>query len=189
MNRLHAAFPIVVKKYVWNMKYALLGYPRFVAPADALQYLSATLSGTEALLDLGCGRGSLIRGLRKTGWMGYYCGVDISNHAIRDARTFKDQRCSWVVSDLEAFRSPFKWDAVVMIESMNYVKLAELPAVLNRLMGMLADRGVFVVRLHDPNKHSEYVRTIHELYPGTQNMGTNLFRIAAGSPRSVGHQA
>lgn len=177
MNRLHAALPIVVKKYVWNVKYGLLGYPHFVAPGDALSYLSAWLPETGSLLELGCGRGSLIRGLRQTGWMGHYCGVDISKRAIIDAGKLADQRSSWVVSDFESFRSPFRWDVVAMIESMNYVGLGELPTVLRRLMGMLGEHGMLLARFHDLNRHRAYVETVHRLYPGTEKVGSNLFCI------------
>jgi predicted TPR repeat methyltransferase len=187
MNRLHAALPTVVKRHVLNAKYGLLGYPQFVAPADALQYLSTQLSETAALLELGCGRGSLLRGLRQNGWMGHYCGVDISKQAISDARKFADQRSSWIVSDFESFCSPFKWDTVAMIESMNYVRLGDLPAMLSRVMGMLKDRGILLARFHDLNKHTEYVKTIHQLYPGTEKLGSNLFRITDLPIRGISH--
>jgi cyclopropane fatty-acyl-phospholipid synthase-like methyltransferase len=181
MNKLHAALPIIVKKYVWDMKYGVLGYPQFGAPDDALHYLSARLPETGSLLELGCGRGSLIRGLRQIGWMGSYCGVDISKEAIGDARKSADQRSSWIVSDFESFRSPFKWDAVVMIESMYYVRLGGLPAVLDQAMGMLAESGMFFARVHDINRHSEHVKTMHQLYPSTERVGNNIFCIVASS--------
>ncbi|MGA8764172.1 MAG: class I SAM-dependent methyltransferase, partial [Candidatus Sulfotelmatobacter sp.] len=121
------------------MKYGLLRYPQLVAPEDALQYLSAWLPANGSLLELGCGRGSLIRALRQNAWMGDYCGVDISKQAIGDARKFADHRISWVVSDLESFRSALQWDAVAMIESIYYIGLEELRPVLNRIMGTLRE--------------------------------------------------
>jgi predicted TPR repeat methyltransferase len=185
MNRLHASLPIIVKKHVWNTKYGFLGYPQLVAPADVLQYLAGSLPGTGALLELGCGRGSLIRGLRQSGWSGYYCGVDISKQAIRNAWAAADQRSSWVVSDIEAFSSPFKWDSIAMIESMNYVRLSALPAVVNRLVGMLNKGGSFIARLHDIKKHSGYVHTLQELYPAIKQLSDSLFCIADDTPRSA----
>jgi len=184
MNRLHAFLPTLAKRCAWNLKYGWLGYPQLVAPKDALEYLSAGLSENGALLELGCGRGSLIRGLRRNGWTGYYCGVDISNQAINDARKFEDLRSSWVVSDFESFRHPSKWDAVAMIESIYYIRLGELPPVLRRIMGMLREHGVLLVRLHDPDKHAEYVGMIRQLYPEMNMVGNNLFCISASS-RSV----
>jgi predicted TPR repeat methyltransferase len=184
MNRLHAALPTVAKKYVWNMKYGLLGYPHFVAPDDMVDYLSARLSRISTIVDLGCGRGSLLKALREKGWTGNYCGVDISKRAIDDGRKIGDQRSSWAVSDFESFRSPFRWDVVAMVESLCYVKLGELPAFLSRTIGMLNPEGTLVFRLHDLEKHREYVDLTLSLYPGTEKVAQNLFCIS-GSARPV----
>jgi SAM-dependent methyltransferase len=70
MTRLHATLPTVMKKYAWNLKYGLIGYPRFVAPDDIVQYTVARLRESSSVLDLGCGRGSLLRALRNKGWRG-----------------------------------------------------------------------------------------------------------------------
>lgn len=86
MNGLHTALPTVAKKYAWNLKYGLLGYPHFAAPEDIVRYLSASLPELSSVLDLGCGRGSLQRALRERGWTDDYCGVDISKPGIVDAR-------------------------------------------------------------------------------------------------------
>ena len=61
MNRLHTTLPTVAKKYAWNLKYGLLGYPHFAAREDIVRYLSARLPELSSALDLGCGRGSLQR--------------------------------------------------------------------------------------------------------------------------------
>lgn len=184
MDRLHAALPTAAKKYVWNMKYGLLGYPQFVAPDDVIHYLSARSSENASVLDLGCGRGSLLRALRATGWMGNYCGVDISKRAVSDARKFADQRSAWTVSDFESFRSPFKWDTIVMVESICYVRLGELPAFLARMIGMLDREGAIVFRLHDLEKHREYVEAVLGLYPNTEKVDEKLFCIPSPA-RSV----
>ena len=130
MNRLRAALPIVAKKSIWNLKYGFAGYPQFEAPEDVVHYLLVHSQQTGDLLDLGCGRGSLVRALRRTGWKGHYCGVDISARAIKDALKSGDQRSSWEVSDFESFRSPFQWNTIAMIESIYYLRLEALPGVL-----------------------------------------------------------
>jgi predicted TPR repeat methyltransferase len=179
MNRLHAALPTSIKKYAWDLKYGLLGYPQFVAPKDVLQYLPSRLSENSSILDLGCGRGSLLRALRAKGWTGYYCGVDISKVAIHNAGKLADQRSSWSVSDFELFRSPFKWDVVTMIESLCYVKLEEIPAFLPAVIGLLTEHGALLFRLHDLEKHREYVDSVYRLYPQTQKVDKNLFCVSA----------
>ena len=130
MNKLRAGLPTVAKKLVWNMKYGLLGYPRFEAPEDAVHYLSVLLGQAGELLELGWDLGSLVRALRQTGWKGHYCGVDISARQSRKRAQMWGQRSSWVVSDFESFQSPFQWNTIAMIESIYYVSLDRVPACL-----------------------------------------------------------
>ena len=183
MDKLRAAMPTVAKKYVWNLKYRFLGYPHLVAPEDIVRYLSARLSKISTLVDLGCGRGSLLRALREKGWQGNYCGVDISKNAVADAREIGDQRSSWTVSNFESFRSPFCWDVVIMVESVYYLNLPALPAFLERVMGLLNPEGTFVFRVHNLEKHREYVETILALYPRTEKVDQNLFCVPSSTHR------
>ena len=181
MSRLHAVLPTVAKRVVWNLKYGLLKYPTLAAPEDAVYHLCNSLPERTSVLELGCGRGSLLRGLREAGWSGNYCGVDISNRAIAEARKPVDQRSAWVVSDIESFRSPFRWDAIVMIESIYYINLRDLPAVLGRIMEMLSNRGILLIRLHDIEKHRDYIETAERLFPQMEKVAGNLFRLVSGS--------
>lgn len=175
MNRLHSALPASVKTCVWNIKYGFLGYPHFVAPSDVLRYLAKRLTESESVLDLGCGRGSLLRALRATGWAGSYCGVDISRQAIKAARQCNDQRSSWAVSTFESFSSPFRWDVVALVETLCYVKQDDLPSFLRRITGMLAPRGTLLVRLHELSKHQGYIDEMYRLYPSTAKVEDGLF--------------
>ncbi len=185
MNRLRAVLPTGAKKYLWNMKYGLLRYPLLDAPEDAVIYLANHLEQRAELLELGCGRGSLVRALRKTGWNGHYCGVDISENAIKDARTFGDQRSSWVVSDFESFQSPFQWNTIAMIESIYYLKLSAVPALLDRLAKMLTENGTLLLRLHDVKEHYEYVETVRQLFAGSKWLSGNLLCLVGGSAETV----
>ncbi len=178
MNSFRATLPTFAKKYVWEMKYGVLGYPKWIAPEDTVRYLSRSLSTNASILDLGCGRGSLLRALRDTGWVGNYCGVDISEWAISEARKIYDQCSSWAVSDFDSFRSPFKWDTITMIESIYCVKLTELPAFLERAIGMLNKRGFLLFRLHDLEKYRDYLETVCRLHPQTEKIAKNLFQLS-----------
>jgi len=115
--------------------------------------------------------------------MGHYCGVDISQQAICDASKLGDQRCSWIVSDFESFRSPFQWDAVAMIESIYYLDLDDAPLLLKVIMGMLREKGIFLARFHDFNKHRAYVELIQGLYPSAERVDGNLLCINAAKMR------
>jgi cyclopropane fatty-acyl-phospholipid synthase-like methyltransferase len=179
LDRLHAGLPIFAKRYAWNLKYGVLGYPQLAPPHDVVSYLSARLPENASILELGCGRGSLLRGLREAGWHGTYCGVDISKQAIRAASKFQDQRSSWVVSDFESFRTPFQWDVVAMIESVCYVKTEELTAFLTRIAKDVKPGGVLLIRLHDFDKHKSYIELVQRLYPHAEKVSPNLLSILA----------
>jgi cyclopropane fatty-acyl-phospholipid synthase-like methyltransferase len=175
MFRLRASLPAAAKKAVWNFKYGILGYSQgAAAPADAIRHLGGHLSERECLLDLGCGRGTLLQALRKSGWPGYYCGVDISRLAIRNAQQFHDQHSSWVVSGAETFRSPFQWDAIVLIESIYYLPIRELSAIMTRLASMLRQGGFILIRLHDFEEHRDYVQVLQRLFPATERVHDKL---------------
>ena len=178
MGDLRSQLPVPIKKLVWNLKHGVLGYPKFVAPSDVIEYLSPRLDERASVLDLGAGRGSLLRGLRERGWTGPFCGVEISRRALRDARNFADQRSTWIVSDIEGFRSPLRWDAITFVESVYYIALPRLPEVLSRFVGMLEESGFVLIRLHELDKYREYIETTQELYPHLEKIGANLFRIS-----------
>ena len=172
--KLHALLPSATKRAVWNLKYWLLGYPHWPAPEGTIEYLCRRLCNRSAVLELGCGRGNLLSGMRAAGWKGQYCGVDISGQAIGEAQRMFDQRSSWVVSCIEKFDSSFLWDAIVLIESVYYVNLHELPDVLKRLQKLLYPSGFILVRVHDFNSHREYVDTIRLLFPDVELIDGSL---------------
>jgi predicted TPR repeat methyltransferase len=177
MIKLRADLPISFKRFVWNMKYGPLQRSRPVAPRDVITHLNTFLSDRSYVLELGCGRASVLCGLRETGYMGHYCGVDISESAIAKARRFADQRSSWVTSDIESFRSPFEWDAIAMIESIYYIKLSNLEAVLRRICSMLTKNGVLMVRIHDLEKHRAYIDALYASFPLISKSGDKLFSV------------
>ena len=177
---LRSSLPSAAKKIVWNIKYGLLGYGHLEAPTNAIQYVRDNVDDASAILELGCGWGSMLRALRKTGCMSYYCGVDIAGRAIEVARGHGDQRSAWVVSDIESFRSPFRWKAILLIESVYYIHIQQLPSVLSRLRDMLVDDGFILVRIHDTAQHQEYVRALERLAPGGCKIDSTLY----GIPRS-----
>jgi predicted TPR repeat methyltransferase len=175
MSKLRADLPIAVKRFVWNMKYGPLQRSLPVAPRDVITYLNASLSDRSFVLELGCGRASVLRGLRETGYMGHYCGVDISERAIAKASKCGDQRSSWVVSDIESFRSRFQWDAIAMVESIYYIKLNNLEPVLRRVASMLTEKGRLIIRIHDLDKHRAYIDALYAIFPLITKIDDKLF--------------
>lgn len=170
---LRAALPIAAKKIAWNLKYKFDRCPRFSPANDAVAVLSA-LPHNSRILELGCGRGSLLLGLRRAGWRGHFRGVDISRNAIAHASSHGDSNSSWVTSDIESFRTCEKWDAVAMVESLYYVALGQLEDLLPRAMTFLSAGGFLLIRLHNIQKHQLYFDAVLRLFPRTQQEGSLL---------------
>jgi len=141
-----------------------------------MQHLSAYLPRTGNLLDLGCGSPSLLRSLRQCGWQGYYCGVDISSIVLRAGRELRDGNSHWVASAIETFDPEPAWDAIAFIESLYYINVHKVPALLSRLTAKLTPTGFLMIRLHSPKKHAAYVQMIRDV-PGGKQVGDHLFCI------------
>ena len=184
-----ANVPVFLKKLIWEIKYGVQNYSLPVAPGDAVSHL-ARLPNHARILELGCGGGSLLKGLRQAGWQGHYCGVDISEAAIRGAsRIEKDANSSWIVSDIESFDSNQRWDAIALIEAIYYVKIDEVAEVLNRAMGMLNAGGYLLLRIHDFSKHHKYVDAIQGLDSRVEHTGALLviFPVQKGPLATAAH--
>lgn len=184
IERLRAALPLPAKRLAWELKYRFFRYPMWTSPDDVVAHILAESPNCGCILELGCGRGSLVTGLRAAGWGGRYCGVDISDRAISEARAAHDDRCSWVCSDIESFTSSEKWDVILMVESVYYLKCTTLPFILRRICKMLDDSAVLIIRIHDPAKHSPHVEAILSLKCVVDRIGNHLFCIRP--PLSLG---
>jgi hypothetical protein len=90
------------------------------------------------------------------------------------------KKSSWIVSDIESFRSPFQWDAIVVVESIYYSQLTALSRVLRRISSMRPPDGSLVVRVHDTEKHREYINELYRVLPTTRKIGDRLFSAGSG---------
>lgn len=73
---------------------------------------------------------------------------------------------------------PFHWDVIAMLESIYYVRLSDLPRTLNRWLEMLNPDGIVVFRLHDSDKHQQYLKAVLRMCPHTKKVERNLFCIS-----------
>jgi trans-aconitate methyltransferase len=168
--------PLPLKRLVWEFKYEFGRYPHWNCADDVMQHLKACLPRTGNLLDLGCGSPSLLHSLRQCGWLGHYCGVDISSIVLRAGRELGDRNTRWVASAIETFDPAPAWDAIAFIESLYYVNVHKVPALLRRLAAKLNPAGFLLIRLHSPKKYAAYVQMIRDV-PGAKQVGEKLFCI------------
>src|ERR1700730_4585125 len=83
------------------------------ARGDFSFYLPLVMSA-EAVLDVGCGTGALLRGAREAGHTGRLCGLDPADAMLDQARTRSD--IEWMLGDLASVdwasvdRASVEWD-------------------------------------------------------------------------------
>ncbi len=171
---LRANLPVFLKRLIWNIKYGVQNRTAYSIPEDVVSHLSRRPNDAR-ILELGCGQGSLLKGLRRAGWQGQYCGVDISPAAIRVASEIENcANSSWIVSDIESFDSNQKWDVIAMVESVYYVAIEKVVRVLTHAMGMLNARGYLLLRIHDFSKYHQYIDALGRLTARVEHTGPLL---------------
>lgn len=121
-----------------------------------------------AILDMGCGSGNTGNEL-EVGCYRRYVGVDISSVAVdrareRSAANGRDATNRYVVGDLESYEPPERFEVVLFRESLYYVPIHRLGAVLDRYMAALAENGVVIVRLWSRSRHADLVAAIVRRY-------------------------
>lgn len=126
----------------WERLRGLQEFGRSSLIAGYVRHLGADLR----ILDLGCGNGALIEELKP---LGHSCvGCDLALPAVRRARESASGRDLLLVADAEALPfQPGSFDVVVCNEVLNY--LADLPAVVSRLLRLLTENGHLIVSLFD----------------------------------------
>jgi len=95
-----------------------------------------------AILDLGCGSGSLAQLLQALPFR-RYLGVDLSPEGLRLARGLKLRGCEFVEGDFESWTPAEKFDVIIFSECIGY---ADDPGLLvARFLPWLAPDGAVIV--------------------------------------------
>lgn len=128
-------------------------YDAFCPPAperdDFAFYLPLVMSA-QALLDVGCGTGALLRLAREAGHNGRLCGLDPAEGMLNQARQRSD--IEWVLGDLSSVSWDRAFDLVVMTGHafQEFVEDDELRAALAAIRVALADGGRVVFETRNP---------------------------------------
>ena len=120
-----------------------------------------------ALLDIGCGSGVLNSYVNNArGATGSYCGVESSPEAVIAAQ---DSGVNVIHVGAEHFETTEKWDCIILSEMLYYCK--DPIALLRKMTGFLAPRGVILITIyHRPDKPRflrRILRIINESRPST----------------------
>lgn len=100
-----------------------------------------------AILDVGCGEGTLVDFLNDA-QKNKYDGIDISSAAIAKAQ--KKRKGNFVVADALEFLPKKKYDVIIFNEVLYY--LDEI-AVLKKYSGQLKNNGILIISLYRTKNH------------------------------------
>jgi 2-polyprenyl-3-methyl-5-hydroxy-6-metoxy-1,4-benzoquinol methylase len=114
--------------------------PRYAVIAGYIK----SVSPPPAVLDVGCGHGQLFTVLG-TGAVAQYHGIDISGEAVAKARARCPEDATFETADLTTWRSPSRFDVVVINEVLYYV--TDPVAAVNRYQAMLHDHGMLIISM------------------------------------------
>ena len=119
------------------------------ARGDFSFYLPLVMSA-EAVLDVGCGMGALLKGAREAGHTGRLCGLDPANAMLDHARTRSD--IEWILGDLASVEWDQTFDLVVMTGHafQVFIEDEELRASLAAIRSVLAGDGRLAFETRNP---------------------------------------
>ena len=117
-------------------------------PSDDF-YLGLVMSA-QAVLDVGCGTGSVLRRARDTGHGGRLVGLDPAAAMLDQARTCAD--VDWILGDLGTVSFDGEFDLVIMTGHVFQVFLADddIAAALAAVRAALADGGRYAFETLNP---------------------------------------
>jgi len=159
--------------YLDLLKVEELGHIEKLSCLKIVKNLIKPFNG-QLILDAGCGDGRFCYELRdekvKT------VGVDFSERAIKFAGAF-NPNVEFFVQDLKNLNLPYKFDYIVLIETLEHLVPESIPIILERLSNILKKDGKLIITVPSTNllpqsrKHyqhfSEYsLRTILKNYFG-----------------------
>jgi len=121
-----------------------------------------------AILDMGCGSGNTANELDYAKF-GSYTGTDLSEVAVQKAieRTRKNSReakTEFKCAPIEDFNPDKSYDIILFRESVFYIPVRKIKAVLDRYATSLRPDGVFIVRMCDREKYAAIVELINKHY-------------------------
>jgi SAM-dependent methyltransferase len=125
-------------------------YDSFNAWAPSDDFYLALVLGAEAVLDVGCGTGTLLHRARRDGHTGRLCGLDPDPAMLDRARRRTD--IEWVLSDAASARFDREFDLAVMASHafQNFITDDDLRASLAAIRSALVDGGRFAFETRNP---------------------------------------
>jgi SAM-dependent methyltransferase len=108
------------------------------------------IMAADAVLDVGCGTGELLRRARELGHCGRLCGLDPADAMLDQGRAHTD--IEWTLGDLNSVAWDREFDLVVMTGHAFQVLIEDddIRAALSAIRAALTENGVFVFETRNP---------------------------------------
>lgn len=137
-------------KGLWNGLRALDELARFSVIVGYVKFLKP---GQPEVLEIGCGEGLLQQRLQSPNY-GRYIGVDISDSAIARAQADGDEKCTYLVADMDVYQPAGAFDFIIFNESIYYSR--HPLRTMRRLAEYLKPEGLMLVTINH-HKHSDHL--------------------------------
>jgi len=169
VNKIKRAIRAIIKRWgtvaskrrVWDTEFAS-GQWNFIehAKGDPIYTYLEKYSERGNILDLGCGSGKTGNEL-DDGSYESYTGADVSEVAIRKAelssrKNRREAKNEYVCCDIESFVPSTAYNVILFRESIYYIPVTKIKAVLDRYAGYLKPNGVFVVRMSGTREYHSH---------------------------------
>ncbi len=172
--------PRNVKRYLWNAEFVRGKWNHLQnTSGDCVYSYIEKYSNKGNILDLGCGSGSTGNELDETSFQDY-TGVDISDVAIKEAKTRTERsgrsdRSHYFQSDIYSYVPTQKFDVILLRDTIYYIPLGKLVPMFNRYSKDLKKGGVFIVRIWSvSDKYNGIVDTLQSAFDIVENYARSL---------------
>lgn len=141
----------------WNYQYdkglweGLKGLDELARFSVIVGYIKYLKPGQPELVEIGCGEGLLQQRLQSLNY-GRYVGLDISDSAIQTAQAQADEKCTYLVADMDKYQPAGAFDFIIFNESIYYSR--HPLETLQRYATHLKDNGLLIVTVNN-HKHSD----------------------------------
>ena len=143
--------PLSKSKTEWDKEYLNSKWNYLNNSKDSVRYgvivnyIRDNFDNSVSILDLGCGSAILLKKL--SGYYSHYTGVDISDDAIKLARTWEDDKTEFHPDDLMNFTPGRIYDCIIFNESLYYF---DKPLkLLSKYKPFLNKNGVIIISMWD----------------------------------------